>query len=213
MMRNLGLLVLLTTLVFANASHLFLSPAYPPTAFYQQYYEARFRVRGLTHPTFTYENLPSFLEGSADGIVSGTPDITGTFRITIKYTDGEESGESKVVISVTSSPHTVESEQRSAEVVYLVIETALSTWIYRSNDHISIDLVAKHGVAPLTWSFTNLPDGLFSDNSGKIWGRIAESGLYSFSAQVGDAQGHKAQSFYTLNIQPGTLIKSKPCLI
>lgn len=94
--------------------------------------------------------------------------------------------------------------------MHLIIETALSTWIYRSGDNIAIDLVAKHGVAPLTWSFANLPKGLFSDNSGKIWGRITEHGLYSFRAAVGDAHGHKAESYYTLNIQPGTLIKSTP---
>lgn len=209
-MRNLGLAVLLAVLVFAQAEHhLFLSPAYPPTAFYEQYYEARFRVRGLTHPTFRFENLPSFLEGSEDGVVSGTPDITGTFRITVHYSDDEHEGESRVVISVTSSPFTVESEKQSAAVVYLVIETALSTWVYRSGDNIAIDLVAKHGVAPLTWSFANLPDGLFSDNSGRVWGRITEAGLYSFRAAVGDAHGQKAESYYTLNIQPGTLIKSK----
>lgn len=92
--------------------------------------------------------------------------------------------------------------------MYLVIETALSTWVYRSGDNIAIDLVAKHGVAPLTWSFSNLPDGLFSDNTGKISGRITEAGLYSFSAAVGDAHGQKAESYYTLNIQPGTLLKT-----
>ena len=97
--------------------------------------------------------------------------------------------------------------------MYLVIETALSTWVYRSGDNIAIDLVAKHGVAPLTWSFSNLPDGLFSDNTGKISGRITEAGLYSFSAAVGDAHGQKAESYYTLNIQPGTLLKSTSALI
>lgn len=91
MFKNLGAVVLLSLVALASTS-LFLSPAYPSTAFYQQYYETRFRVRGLTHPTFTFENLPSFFTGSEDGVVSGTPDITGTFRITIKYTDGEQSG-------------------------------------------------------------------------------------------------------------------------
>lgn len=148
--------VLFAALALTTTS-LFLSPAYPATAFYQQYYETRFRVRGLIHPTFTFENLPKFFTGSEDGVLSGTPDITGTFRITIKYAEGDQSGESQVVISVTASPNTEESEKQSAEVVYLVIETALSTWIYRSGDNINIELIAKHGVAPLTWSFANLP--------------------------------------------------------
>jgi len=114
---------------------------------------------------------------------------------------------------VTASPRTEESDRQSAAVVYLVIETALSTWVYRSGDQISIDLVAKHGVVPLTWSFANLPAGLFGDHAGRITGRITEAGLYSFSAAVGDAQGNKAQSFYTLNIQPGSAVRSKNSLI
>ena len=65
MSKNLGLVVLLAVFALASAEHhLFLSPAYPPTAFYEQYYEVRFRVRGLNHPSFNFDNLPSFLEGS-----------------------------------------------------------------------------------------------------------------------------------------------------
>ena len=176
-------------IVALSSAHLFLSPTYPSTAFVQQYYETRFRVRGLTHPRFTFRNLPTFFKGSEEGVVSGTPDIVGTFRVTIAYTDGTQSDESQVVFSVTSSPNTAESQKQSAAVVYLVIETALSTWIYRSGDAISIDLVAKHGVAPITWSFQNLPAGLFADNSGRITGRINEAGLYSFSVLAGDAKG------------------------
>jgi hypothetical protein len=65
----------------------------------------RFRVRGLSSPTFTYNNLPNFFTGSADGIISGTPNITGTFKIMISYTDGTNTESSKVVISVIGSPN------------------------------------------------------------------------------------------------------------
>ena len=95
--------VLLITATIQQDASVFLTPPYPPTAFYQQYYEVRFRVRGLDAPTFKFDNIPNFLSGSADGVLSGTPNITGTFKISISYTDGTNSGSSKIVVSVTGT--------------------------------------------------------------------------------------------------------------
>lgn len=117
--------VLLLTATLQQDASIFLTPPYPPTAFYQQYYEVRFRVRGLDAPTYKFDNLPNFLSGSADGVLSGTPNITGTFKITVSYTDGTGSGSSKIVISVTGSPNTDASAKQSAEVTYLVIQNAI----------------------------------------------------------------------------------------
>jgi hypothetical protein len=201
------LAVLLLTATLQQDSSLFLSPPFPPTGFYQQFYEVIFRVRGLNGPTFTYDNLPNFFTGSADGDVSGTPNITGTFKFTVSYTDGVSSGSNKVVISVAASPNTAASAQQSSDVTFLVIQSAINSWIYRSGDAISIQL-SSNGTAPITWNYNSLPKGLSGDNSGRISGIVSESGLYSFSAAVGDCKGLKAESYYTLNVQPGTIIKS-----
>ena len=85
------LAVLLLSAAVSAADH-FLTPPYLPTGFTEQYYEARYRVRGMPHAEFSFTNLPDFLKGSKDGIVSGTPDATGTYRFTVAYTDGENSG-------------------------------------------------------------------------------------------------------------------------
>ncbi len=191
---------------------LFLSPPFPPTAFYQQYYEVIFRVRGLSGPTFTYDNLPGFFKGSADGSVSGTPNATGTFKFTISYTDGTNSGSSKLVFNVAASPNTDASAKQSQDVTFLVIQAAINSWIFRSGESISIQL-SSNGTAPITWNYQNLPNGLSGDNNGKISGALAESGLYSFSANAGDCNGLRATSYYTLNVQPGTIIKSSPLFI
>jgi hypothetical protein len=159
-------------------------------------------------PAFSFENLPSFFSGSDSGVVSGTPNMTGTFRFTILYEEDGSQGEEQVVISVTDSPNTVASTAQNKEVVKLIVQTALDTWIYRSGEHISIALEAKGGNAPLIWNYKKLPAGLSGDNHGNIRGSVKEVGLYSFSASCGDAKGQKAESFYTLNIQPGTLIKT-----
>ncbi len=189
-----------------------MSPPFPPTGFYQQYYEVRFRVRGLNNPTFTFDNLPNFFTGSADGVVSGTPNITGTFKFSISYTEGTSSGSDKVVISITASPSTAASAAQSSAVTYLVIQAALDSWIFRSGDSVNIQLTSENGVAPITWNYKNLPAGLSGDNNGKVTGSVSKDGLYSFSASCGDSNGKKAESFYTLNVQPGTLIRSTPSL-
>lgn len=207
MFKYLIAVLLLTATIQQDAS-IFLTPPYPPTAFYQQYYEVRFRVRGLDAPTFTFDNIPNFLSGSADGVLSGTPNITGTFKISISYTDGTNSGSSKVVISVTGSPNTDVSAKQSSDVTFLVIQNAIESWIYRSGDSISIQLSANGGVAPITWNYENLPKGLSGDNNGRIVGSCSDSGLYSFSVSAGDSKGLKAISYYTLNVQPGTIIRS-----
>jgi hypothetical protein len=62
MYKYLIAILLITTTIQGDT--LFLSPTYPPTAFYQQFYEVRFRVIGLNNPTFTFTNLPDFLKGS-----------------------------------------------------------------------------------------------------------------------------------------------------
>jgi hypothetical protein len=112
---------LLLTVSLQQGSTLFLTPTYPPTAYYNQYYEVRFRVVGLTQPKFTFTGLPSFLNGTTDGIVSGTPSATGTYKVGLSYTDGTNSGSSNVVISVTSSSYTAASAQQSAAVANLII--------------------------------------------------------------------------------------------
>lgn len=84
----------------------------------------------------------------------------------------------------------------------------MNTWIYRSGDQIKVQLESHGGSAPITWNYKNLPKGLRGNNNGMISGYIQQEGLYSFSADCGDARGQKASSFYTLNVQPGTLIRT-----
>ena len=113
---------------------------------------------------------------------------------------------------MSTSPNSAASVQQNKEVVELIVTTALNSWIYRVNDQISVQLQSTGGKAPITWTYRNLPEGVLGDATGKIYGSIKESGLYSFSANCGDSTGQKASSYYTLNVQPGTLIKSKLCI-
>lgn len=85
MYKNLFVACLI--LAVANSAF-FLTPANPPTAHQNQFYSARFRVRGLDNPVFTFEGLPKTLSGSTDGLLSGIPAAEGSFSILIKYQSG-----------------------------------------------------------------------------------------------------------------------------
>ena len=59
MYKNLFITCLL---VAAVTSTYFITPANPPTAYQNQFYSVRFRVRGLDDPVFTFEGLPKIIE-------------------------------------------------------------------------------------------------------------------------------------------------------
>ena len=81
--------IFIACLLLAVASSLlFLHPAIPPTAYQNQFYSTRFRVRGLDDPVFSFEGLPKTLTGSADGLLSGIPTTEGSFSIVIRYRSG-----------------------------------------------------------------------------------------------------------------------------
>jgi len=82
----------LCLLLAVTTSVVYLTPAYPPTAYQNQFYSARFRVRGLDDPIFSYEGLPKSISGSSDGVLSGIPLVPGSFSIIIKYRAGAQSG-------------------------------------------------------------------------------------------------------------------------
>lgn len=86
--------------------------------------------------------------------------------------------------------------------------TVVNTWIYRVNTEINFKLDSKGGQSPIAWNYNNLPSGLYGDSQGNVKGAVKEAGLYSFSASCGDAAGQSASSYFTLNVQPGTLLKS-----
>lgn len=212
MIKYLVALLLLASAV--KAEQYLLTPLYLPTGFEGQYYEVRYRVRGLPHAAFTFSNLPDFLQGTEQGVLKGTPDLSGTFRFKVAFTDDEGNQvEEEDVISITASPHSAASDKQNKEVVELIVTTALNSWIYRVNDKIDVKLESKGGKLPIAWNYRGLPKGLYGDSHGRIRGSVKSAGLYSFSASCGDAVGQKASSYYTLNVQPGSLIKSTQYLI
>lgn len=211
MMKYLvGLLLIASTLqASADSSSLFLSPQIPNTGFEGQYYEVRFRVRGLDYPTFTFSNLPSFLNGTTDGILSGTPDKAGSYKISVAYASGNVSGSTDVVVRITQSAYTAKSQAQSERVVLEIFSTLSNGgFVFTVNSVVNIQLSTSNAKAPVTWDYQNLPSGLSGDASGKISGKVGVAGYYTLSCSASDNQGNSAQSYYTLNVQPSILASS-----
>lgn len=167
-----------------------LSPIYPPTAFEGQFYEVRFRVRGLDYPNFSFKGLPSNFQGSADGVVSGVARGSGSYSVIITYNSGSQKGSSEVVLRVTPALQS-SSTFKSATVInaadlYIGYPKTL---VYTVGSSIQLQLEAYHGVSPLLWRYINLPTGLYGDQSGIIKGSFANSGYYSFNVECSDSAG------------------------
>lgn len=77
-------------IVLTIQQNYFLSPLYPPTAFEGQYYEVRFRVRGLDYPQFSFKGLPDCFKTTNDGIISGVPRGPGSYPVIISYGSGKD---------------------------------------------------------------------------------------------------------------------------
>lgn len=73
---------------------------------------------------------------------------------------------------------------------------------YIVGDKINLGLKTEHGKNPLKWNFLNLPAELIGQEDGVIRGIFEKEGYYSFSATANDAEGHFADCYFTLNVQP-----------
>jgi len=84
--------VLIALFVYTVCSSVFITPAYPPTAFQNQYYTLKFRIRGVDFPVYRITGLPDGLQATSDGTISGIPISVGSFSIKLIYTAGDDTG-------------------------------------------------------------------------------------------------------------------------
>jgi hypothetical protein len=214
MFKYLLVALLLASAVADNSSDgFFLSPPLPPTAYKGEYYTLQFRVIGIDNPLFSFDNLPACLSGSPDGTIEGTPDIIGSFAAQVNFKNANGvCGSRNIVIRVAPSVSSTEHINTEAGVTainqFIVVSSSSNALTYTVGSNINIGLQAKDGKAPYTWTYNNLPAQLVGDRNGKISGSFDREGYYSFSASACDNAGAIADSYYTFNIQPTTVVKS-----
>ena len=205
--------ILALLLVVSLQQSLYLSPLYPPTAFEGQYYEVRFRVRGLDYPQFTFKGLPECFKASSDGVITGIPRGAGSYAVLVAYTNGKDRDQKEVIIRITpsfQSDSTFESAviTQSVKTAGGIIINYPATLVYQVGTVIQFQLEAKNGNAPLLWRYNSLPSGIYGDQTGLVKGTFINTGYYSFSASCADSLGVSAEAYITWNIQPRTLIRS-----
>lgn len=205
---------LLVALILASAcaddssDDLFLSPPLPPTAYKGEYYTVQFRVIGLDNPVFSFENLPACLHGSPDGTLEGTPDKIGSFAVKVCFKSDHHSGTRNIVVRVAPSVSSTEHINTEAGVTavnqFIVVSSSSNALTYAVGNKINVNLQAKSGKAPYTWTYNNLPAQLVGDKDGLISGVFDQEGYYSFSASACDSAGAIADSYFTFNVQPSS---------
>jgi hypothetical protein len=156
-------------------------PAHLPPAFLDVPYSATLPDAGIV-PPYTWSisegSLPPGLQlASATGEISGTPVETGTFTFTATVAGAQAQHTAAFIITVSPA---------------LVIRTKDAGHAVVNTPH-SVALYASGGTPPYVWSLAggNLPPGM-SMGPEQITGVPTETGTYTFTVQVYDANGSTA---------------------
>jgi hypothetical protein len=209
-------LLVASTCASDHSDGFFLSPALPPTAYKGEYYTVQFRVIGIDNPVFSFENLPDCLRGSPDGTLEGTPDVIGSFAVKVCFKSKEESGFRNIVVRVApsvSSTGRINTEAGVLAVNQFIVVSSNNSFTYAVGNKVNLNLQARAGKAPYTWTYNNLPAQLVGGKDGIISGIFDQEGYYSFSASACDSAGAIADSYFTFNVQPTTAVTSNPLFI
>jgi hypothetical protein len=134
-------------------------------------------------------SLPGGLSMGADGVISGTPNVAGTFSFSVQVTDQNRTTATKgFTVTVTSR-----------------IDITTTTFgVGTVRVPYSANLSATGGTEPHSWGVVggSLPAGLSLSATGAISGTPTESGTFSFTARVTDAAtpSQTAERGFTIQI-------------
>jgi hypothetical protein len=134
--------------------------------------------------------LPEGLTLAEDGIVEGTPEIPGSFRVTIQVVDSEEKTASKRFTFLV-----VEDEKLT--IMTDTLPEAQEGMFYTAR------VRSGGGTKPYTWTLDNLPTWLtFDPDSGILSGTPAEAAIHDIAARVKDGEGNTDSKLLRLSVYP-----------
>jgi hypothetical protein len=84
-MRYHLIILSLIAIVYIKSQKILLTPILPASAFENEFYQVRFRVRNMMGARFEFKNLPSFFTASSEGLLSGVPSKQGLYAIEVVY--------------------------------------------------------------------------------------------------------------------------------
>ncbi|WP_441816974.1 autotransporter domain-containing protein [Lysobacter sp. TAF61] len=159
-------------------------------------YHHQFSASGGTGP-YSFQllsaNLPAGMTLAANGELSGTPTVAGTFNLTVKVTDS----------STGTGPF---SDQRVYTLAVAAPQLAFALSALPQATHGAAydqPLDVSGGTAPYAFAITAgaLPAGLTLDAAGRLSGAPEQAGHYALTVQVRDAYGFAASQAFDLQVE------------
>jgi hypothetical protein len=156
-------------------------------------------------PPYTWSvtagSLPVGLSLSSAGVLSGTPNASGTSNFTVQVTDNaSKTGSKAFALTVNASPSiTTTSPLTSGDVGTAYSQT----------------FAVSGGTAPFTWSLSvgTLPPGLTLSSAGVLSGTPTTAGTSNFTIKVADVAGGSASKAFALTINAALSITTTSPLL
>ena len=152
--------------------------------------------------TFTVNSgsLPAGLSLSSTGILSGTPQVPGTFTITVKVTDANGCTGIGATYTLTIACQTITVTNPAANSA--IYNTPFSATFTQSG-------VGTHTPATFSIASGALPAGLTLSSAGVLSGSPTQTGVFTITVKVTDANGCSGTGpAYTLSVAPKLTAKS-----
>jgi hypothetical protein len=140
--------------------------------------------------------LPAGLTMTTTGLISGTPQVVGTFNIFVRATGPlQQTAGRNYNLVVTVAP--------------LVINTSALPDAIAGSPY-STSLSASGGTTPYFWSLQSgqLPNGVVLQTDGTLYGNPQTAGTFSFTAAVFDYAQQSASRAFNLRVLPGMVVTS-----
>ena len=179
---------LVYSLLVAPAGVLITPPSPLPSGQIGVPFSTQMTVTGGTGPyTWTATGLPPGLSMAAStGIISGTPQQTGTFTLSVSAKDSTGAGATQSYTLVIATGN-------------LTITTAsLPNGAIGSSYSATVQTAGSSGA--VTFTATGLPGGVSLTPAGALSGTPSAAGTYTIAVTATDAQGQKATATFTITI-------------